>query len=145
MNPGKQNNSNLLFQRLALAAAGAFLILFFQNFSNVKNFDLKSMKVKKMDNASLRWMASTASTYANFQGEEVQKMSDAEILGRVSDSMFTSLEVMKMEAVPANNQGQVRRKELEIMARALEKDARLQKMVIFNVRRMASSPQTVLR
>lgn len=136
--------------RVTLGLAGCGLLLLFQNFTYDKNSDPRAVifakgtakkeaqkkQVAKTEPApgnELQGLAREASAYADFVGlEDVRHMSDAEIVSRVSDSMFTSVEVMKME----NARGG-KAKSLESIARALEKDPKLQRMVIATIRENA--------
>lgn len=151
--------------RIAICVAGFAMLLLFQNFTYDKDSDPRDAifgkgKLKNAikapwqaagegtgrravamrsadENPELRGLALQASTYADFVGvEDVKRMSDAEILSRVSDSMFTSVEVMKMENT---RDGKV--KTVESIARALEKDSKLQRMVIATVRENANNLQ----
>ncbi len=75
--------------------------------------------------------------FADFLSENLGSMSDDEIIGRISDRIFTSIEIAKMEEFSQDagaKDAKTRSQYMEKIARDLEKDSKFQKSVIAHVR-----------
>lgn len=128
-----QKNSNR-HERWVIACVGLLLMVLFQNFTKSDSEKVK----RELFSARSVALAQEARNYLSFvEGEDLQRMTDEEILARVRDGMITSAEILKAEQELEPNSNREKKMHLILeMAQGLKKDHVLRQELLMQARSM---------